>query len=124
MGNKLDISKSLQVNDGFECHGLKYPPSYAAVKAEKQDQRDRRHKNEEEEYRGTQKGVTREDWMQYDYPVDNLVLSGGGSKGYAFVGAFKVRPAIIQKVCDLFGRYTTERWNEQEKNCKWYIGFP
>ena len=29
-------------------------------------------------------------WLNFNYPFENIVLSGGGSKGYAYVGALKV----------------------------------
>ena len=83
MGNKLDIMKSLEKDDGFECHGLKYPPSYTDNST-----RDRRNKSRMRKRVST---VGPDDWLHFDYPVDNVVLSGGGSKGYAFVGALKVR---------------------------------
>ena len=32
------------------------------------------------------------DWANSDaYPYENIVMSGGGSKGYAFIGALKVQ---------------------------------
>lgn len=29
-------------------------------------------------------------WKSYDYPFENLVFSGGGIKGYAYIGALYV----------------------------------
>lgn len=29
-------------------------------------------------------------WLSFKYPFENVVLSGGGSKGYAYVGGLKV----------------------------------
>ena len=29
-------------------------------------------------------------WQGYDYDLENVVMSGGGSKGYAYIGALKV----------------------------------
>ena len=89
MGNKLDIEKSLETKDGFECHGLKYPPSYSESYTKTRIKKKARE--------GPRRVVKRrsiagpDDWLHWDYSVDNVVLSGGGSKGYAFVGALKVR---------------------------------
>lgn len=33
-------------------------------------------------------------WYDYTRNIENIVMSGGGSKGYTFIGALKVRPAI------------------------------
>ena len=30
-------------------------------------------------------------WITSEYPFENIVMSGGGSKGYAYIGALKVR---------------------------------
>ena len=29
-------------------------------------------------------------WMGHEYTLENVVMSGGGSKGYAYIGALKV----------------------------------
>ena len=92
MGNKLDIAKSLEAKDGFECHGLKYPPSYSV--GSDSDTRKRANKKSTGESRRVQhrrSPAGPDDWLHCDYSVDNIVLSGGGSKGYAFVGALKVK---------------------------------
>jgi hypothetical protein len=35
--------------------------------------------------------IVSDEWMSYtSYPFENLVMSGGGSKGYAYIGALKV----------------------------------
>ena len=34
-------------------------------------------------------------WMTYPYSFQNLVLSGGGAKGYAYLGALKVRYELM-----------------------------
>ena len=91
MGNKLDIAKSLEAKDGFECHGLKYPPTYSV--GSDNDTRKRANKKGIGESRRAQQRISAaapHDWLHCDYSVDNIVLSGGGSKGYAFVGALKV----------------------------------
>ncbi len=31
------------------------------------------------------------EWKTYDYSIENLVFSGGGIKGYSYIGALKVR---------------------------------
>ena len=92
MGNKLDIAKSLEVKDGFECHGLKYPPSYS-VGSDNNTRKRAKKKGTGESRRAQQRmsPAGPDDWLHCDYSVDNIVLSGGGSKGYAFVGALKVR---------------------------------
>jgi len=37
------------------------------------------------------KEIVSDEWTKYDnYPFENLVLSGGGSKGYAYIGSLQV----------------------------------
>ena len=93
MGNKLDIKQSLKAEDGFECHGLKYPPSYTTWSdyATNKERGDRNIYGESRIIRKRFSTHGSDDWLHFDYPIDNIVLSGGGSKGYAFVGALKVR---------------------------------
>ena len=37
------------------------------------------------------------DWLSYDYPFENIVLSGGGMKGYAYLGAVRVSIRGLRK---------------------------
>jgi len=38
------------------------------------------------------KEIVSDEWTKYSsYPFENLVLSGGGSKGYAYIGSLQVR---------------------------------
>jgi len=39
--------------------------------------------------------IVSDEWLAYHaYPFENLIMSGGGSKGYAYIGALKVRTVI------------------------------
>lgn len=39
-----------------------------------------------------------DDWLMHtDYPFENVVMSGGGSKGYAYIGSLKVRSIVTLK---------------------------
>lgn len=41
-------------------------------------------------------GVKPEDrWKHYSYPFENIALSGGGMKGYAYIGAIKVCVCVV-----------------------------
>ena len=33
----------------------------------------------------------RPEWRRGDFPFENIVFSGGGMKGYSYIGAIKVR---------------------------------
>lgn len=100
MGNNLDIRKSLKDHaDGFECHGLRYPPSYQSVKGHRDESKSYKAHNEADQMRRRRKRSTSEGWTHFQYPIDNVVLSGGGSKGYAFVGALKVRASSPEIDC-------------------------
>ena len=34
-------------------------------------------------------------WLDAEYPFENVIMSGGGSKGYAYIGALKVGTVIV-----------------------------
>ena len=73
----MDIAKSLEAKDGFECHGLKYPPSYSV--GSDNDTRKRAKKKGIGQSRRAQQRMSPagpDDWLHCDYSVDNIVLSG------------------------------------------------
>jgi len=44
------------------------------------------------------KEIVSDEWTKYSsYPFENLVLSGGGSKGYAYIGSLQV--CIVKYMC-------------------------
>ncbi len=95
MGNKLEIKKSLAKRpEGFECHGLKYPPTFSAAAAGARTGRDAAERRRNRKRMSV--STSGDEWLNFRHPIDNIVLSGGGSKGYAFVGALKVRHSLGQ----------------------------
>ena len=74
-----------------------YPPGYEAHHKQKKKKKEKKRRGKRQaEIRipkelspGDPSGID-EAWMSYDYPFQNIVLSGGGSKGYSFVGSLKV----------------------------------
>ena len=106
MGGRLSSRST-----GYEAHGIHHPP-YSEHKKGKIE-RDKQRRSSTKKHT---KGSTCNDapcvngklipngtsssptgnvdllpkWQTYSYPIENIVMSGGGSKGYSFIGSLKV----------------------------------
>ncbi len=53
------------------------------------------------------------EWLHSNYHYENIVISGGGTKGYSVIGAFKVRTRVLtfRTVCRLryLGYHVTKK---------------
>ncbi len=96
MGNHLIpcAAKSPDHHDGFEAHGVCYPPNYTKHRERHHGAKYKPHHEkvtDSPDVGSKSLKLRRNNWLHHEYQIQNLVMSGGGSKGYAFVGGMKVK---------------------------------